>query len=61
MDANVTAVSGKDRNALDRARLRQANCIFAGANGPLTASGLSGSTAAGILASRVFTLPPANE
>jgi hypothetical protein len=49
------------RNALDRARLRQANRIFAGASGPLSASELSEISAADILASRVFTLPLANE
>ncbi len=49
------------RNALDRARLRQANRIFATAKGPLSASELSEISAADILASRVFTLPPANE
>ncbi len=45
------------RNALDRARLRQANRIFATAKGPLTASELSEISAADILASRVFNLP----
>jgi probable Rubsico expression protein CbbX len=45
------------RNALDRARLRQANRIFASANGPLTAKELSEISAADILASRVFTMP----
>ncbi|MGO9172480.1 MAG: CbbX protein [Rhodomicrobium sp.] len=49
------------RNALDRARLRQANRIFASASGPLSASELSEISAADILASRVFTLPLANE
>ncbi len=49
------------RNALDRARLRQANRIFATAKGPLSASELSEISAADILASRVFTLPPSNE
>ncbi|MBI4723888.1 MAG: CbbX protein [Rhodomicrobium sp.] len=48
------------RNALDRARLRQANRIFANASGPLTAAQLSEISAADILASRVFALPPAN-
>ncbi len=48
------------RNALDRARLRQANRIFATANGPLSAAQLSEIGAADILASRVFTMPPAN-
>jgi probable Rubsico expression protein CbbX len=42
------------RNALDRARLRQANRIFATANAPLSASELSEISAADILASRVF-------
>jgi len=49
------------RNALDRARLRQANRIFATAKGPLSASELSEISAADILVSRVFTLPPPNE
>jgi AAA lid domain len=49
------------RNALDRARLRQANRIFATAKGPLSALELSEISAADILASRVFNLPPANE
>ncbi len=49
------------RNALDRARLRQANRVFATAKGPLSASELSEISTADILASRVFTLPPANE
>lgn len=49
------------RNALDRSRLRQANRIFATAKGPLSASELSEISASDILASRVFTLPPANE
>ena len=43
------------RNALDRARLRQANRIFASASGPLSASELSEISASDILASRVFT------
>lgn len=47
------------RNALDRARLRQANRIFQTAKGPLSASELSEISAADILASRVFTLPQA--
>ena len=42
------------RNALDRARLRQANRIFATAKAPLSASELSEISAADILASRVF-------
>ena len=49
------------RNALDRARLRQANRIFETATGPLSASELSEISAADILASRVFTLPATNE
>ena len=42
------------RNALDRARLRQANRIFATAKAPLSASELSEISAADILASKVF-------
>jgi probable Rubsico expression protein CbbX len=42
------------RNALDRARLRQANRIFATARGPLSATELSEISASDILASRVF-------
>ncbi len=42
------------RNALDRARLRQANRIFAAAKAPLSATELSEISAADILASRVF-------
>jgi probable Rubsico expression protein CbbX len=42
------------RNALDRARLRQANRIFANAKAPLSASELSEISAADILVSRVF-------
>jgi probable Rubsico expression protein CbbX len=42
------------RNALDRARLRQANRIFATAKAPLSALELSEISAADILASRVF-------
>lgn len=45
------------RNALDRARLRQANRIFATAAGPLSAAELSEIAAADILASRVFNAP----
>jgi probable Rubsico expression protein CbbX len=48
------------RNALDRARLRQANRIFANATGPLSAKELSEISAEDILASRVFTFTPAN-
>jgi probable Rubsico expression protein CbbX len=43
------------RNALDRARLRQANRLFEGDAGPLTAEQLSLISAEDILASRVFT------
>ncbi|MFT4078227.1 CbbX protein [Rhodomicrobium sp.] len=42
------------RNALDRARLRQANRLFAHTGGALTANQLSEITAEDILASRVF-------
>ncbi len=48
------------RNALDRARLRQANRIFAAATGPLTANELSEISAEDILASRVFNFTPSN-
>ncbi len=48
------------RNALDRARLRHANRIFANSNGPLSASELSEIAAADILASRVFALSQAD-
>jgi probable Rubsico expression protein CbbX len=48
------------RNALDRARLRQANRIFANSTGPLSAKELSEISAEDILASRVFTNTPAN-
>jgi probable Rubsico expression protein CbbX len=44
------------RNALDRARLRQANRILANAHGPLTAAELSEIGAPDILASRVFQI-----
>ena len=44
------------RNALDRARLRQANRLFESAAGPLDAAALSTIEAADILASRVFAL-----
>ena len=43
------------RNALDRARLRQANRLFESAQGPLDAAALSTIDAADIRASRVFT------
>ncbi|MBS8226391.1 CbbX protein [Vannielia litorea] len=42
------------RNALDRARLRQANRLFSEAKGPLDAEALSTITEADIRASRVF-------
>jgi probable Rubsico expression protein CbbX len=42
------------RNALDRARLRQANRLFQAAQGPLDAAGLSAIDASDIRASRVF-------
>jgi probable Rubsico expression protein CbbX len=42
------------RNALDRARLRQANRLFESAAGPLDAAALSAIDAADIRASRVF-------
>jgi probable Rubsico expression protein CbbX len=43
------------RNALDRARLRQANRLFSTATGPVTADALSTISAEDIRASRVFT------
>ncbi len=43
------------RNALDRARLRQANRLFERATGPVTAEDLSTITAEDIRASRVFS------
>jgi probable Rubsico expression protein CbbX len=45
------------RNALDRARLRQANRLFAGRAVPLDRDSLVTITAADILPSRVFTQP----
>jgi probable Rubsico expression protein CbbX len=50
------------RNALDRARLRQANRLFETATGPLDAGQLSTISAQDVLASRVFTtkLPESN-
>ncbi len=45
------------RNALDRARLRQANRLFESAAGPLNAQELSEIAAPDILASRVFSIP----
>ncbi|MEX3009688.1 CbbX protein [Hoeflea sp. TYP-13] len=44
------------RNALDRARLRQANRLFSGATGPVTAEDLSTIGADDIKLSRVFTM-----
>jgi probable Rubsico expression protein CbbX len=49
------------RNALDRARLRQANRLFAGASGPLTAEQLSLIEPEDILASRVFAMSPTGQ
>ncbi|TWG94979.1 putative Rubsico expression protein CbbX [Mesorhizobium sp. J18] len=46
------------RNALDRARLRQANRLFEGAAGPLSADALSTISAEDIRASRVFAAAP---
>ncbi|CDX13031.1 putative CbbX-like protein, containing AAA-ATPase domain [Mesorhizobium plurifarium] len=46
------------RNALDRARLRQANRLFESAKGPLDAEALSTISAEDITASRVFALKP---
>jgi len=48
------------RNALDRARLRQANRLFAHSTGPLTANELSEISAEDILASRVFKVAAEN-
>jgi probable Rubsico expression protein CbbX len=45
------------RNALDRARLRQANRLFEGSEGPLDAEALSTISAEDIRASRVFAMP----
>lgn len=44
------------RNALDRARLRQANRLFSTATGPVTAEDLSTVTAEDLKVSRVFTM-----
>ena len=44
------------RNALDRARLRQANRLFSTAEGPVTADELSTIRAEDIRASRGFTM-----
>jgi probable Rubsico expression protein CbbX len=44
------------RNALDRARLRQANRLFESTSGPLDADALSSILADDILASRVFSI-----
>ncbi|TJW10933.1 MAG: CbbX protein [Mesorhizobium sp.] len=46
------------RNALDRARLRQANRLFESTKGPLDAKALSTISAEDITASRVFALKP---
>ncbi|RWF03277.1 MAG: CbbX protein [Mesorhizobium sp.] len=46
------------RNALDRARLRQANRLFESANGPLDAKALSTISVEDITASRVFAPNP---
>jgi probable Rubsico expression protein CbbX len=46
------------RNALDRARLRQANRLFESASGPLDAAALSTISAEDITASRVFSIKP---
>ena len=48
------------RNALDRARLRQANRLFEGSQGPLNATALSTISAEDITASRVFAKPRQN-
>ena len=45
------------RNALDRARLRQANRLFETSTGPLDAVALSTISAEDISVSRVFTMP----
>ena len=47
------------RNALDRARLRQASRLFADRERELTEADLTTITAADILASRVMSDPPA--
>ena len=44
------------RNALDRARLRQANRLFSTSTGPVTAADLSTITAEDLKTSRVFTM-----
>ncbi|MBI1207068.1 MAG: CbbX protein [Azospirillum sp.] len=49
------------RNALDRARLRQANRLFETSTGPLGAEALSTICAEDILASRVFSLAAVRE
>jgi probable Rubsico expression protein CbbX len=49
------------RNALDRARLRQANRLFESTSGPLDAGALSAILADDILASRVFSIPTKKE
>jgi probable Rubsico expression protein CbbX len=49
------------RNALDRARLRQANRLFESSTGPLDANALSTISAEDITASRVFAMKPRKE
>src|SRR5690606_19305141 len=49
------------RNALDRARLRQANRLFENAKGPLDAKALATISAGDITASRVFAVKPGRE
>lgn len=49
------------RNALDRARLRQANRLFESSTGPLDANALSTISAEDITASRVFAMKPRTE
>ncbi|MDH6234407.1 putative Rubsico expression protein CbbX [Mesorhizobium soli] len=49
------------RNALDRARLRQANRLFETSKGPLDANALSTISAEDITASRVFGIKPRSE
>lgn len=44
------------RNALDRARLRQANRLFSTSTGPVTAKELSTITVEDLKVSRVFTM-----
>jgi hypothetical protein len=49
------------RNALDRARLRQANRLFEGSAGLLDAAALSTISADDIIASRVFAVKSENK